>query len=483
MQKQLIPLFKTSIQLNKIILSFLILTVISAKADIPYELNEKLRAYPINSANYSIHIQEVHSHQPIVSWNSHTQRKPASVIKLLTVYAGLLELGYDYRWETKFFHTGYIRNGVLRGDLYVKASGDPTLSTKDIDSIVSQIRDSGIRKILGNIVIDRSIFSVPSRNNSGFDKNKYSPYNAMPDAMMFNERRSTICITPRGRSVRIDKDTPDKSYKIVNRLKIVNGSCRRGRSWPRVNIKTNSSGRSTILLSGRLSKRCGKRTICKVVSMPHRAFYYTLKNGLKKAGIGFQGTLKLKKVPKKANYIFSHYSTTLENVISKIAKKSDNLMARQLMLTLGAKSFSPPSNNFKSRKAVKQILNRYHILERGTTFLDNGSGLSRVSKLTAQSLNNLLIDGALRGDARRWMNTLSIAGIDGTIRRRFKHSSVYGRAWMKTGTIRGVANIAGYVEGSSGAIYSVVVLVNDRKSAQYGRKLANSVIEWVADRL
>ena len=469
-------------QLKKFIFSIFLFGIVSAYADIPYELNQKLQAYPIKNANYSIHIQEVNSNIPTVSWNSHTKRAPASVIKILTTYAGVLALGYDYRWETKFFHTGYIRDGVLRGNIYVKASGDPSLSTKHISQIVEQIRSRGIRRILGSIIIDRSIFSVPYKSNSSFDRNTYSPYNAMPDAMMFNKRKSTICVTPRGRSVRIDKDVPDSSYKIVNKLKMVNGSCRRGRSWPRVKINTNSSGRSTIFLSGRLSKKCGKRTICKVVSMPHRAFYYALKNEFKKVGIKFEGTLKLKKVPTNAKYLFSHKSIRLEEIISTIAKKSDNLMARQLMLTLGAKYFSAPSTNFKSRKAIENILNKYHILEKGTTFIDNGSGLSRVSKVTAQSLNNLLIHGA-SGDARRWMNTLSIAGIDGTIRKRFKHSSVYGRAWMKTGTIRSVANIAGYVEGHSGQLYSVVVLVNDRRSSAYGRRLANTVIEWVANRL
>jgi len=207
-----------------------------------------------------------------------------------------------------------------------------------------------------------------------------------------------------------------------------------------------------------------------------------LKNELKKVGIKFSGTLKLKKVPKKATYMFSHKSERLEGIVSTIAKKSDNLMARQLMLTLGAKIISTPSNSFKGRKAVENILNRYNILERGTTFIENGSGLSRVSKLTAQSLNNLLLHGASE-DLMRWKNTLSIAGIDGTIRKRFKYSPVHGRAWMKTGTIRGVANIAGYVEGSSGQTYAVVVLVNDRRSSAYGRKIANTVIEWVADRL
>ena len=469
--------------LIKLIFSILFFGIVSAEASIPYDLKEQLKAYPINRANYSIHIQEVDSHVPTVSWNSHTKRTPASVVKILTTYAGVLALGYDYRWETKFFHTGYIQNGVLKGDIYVKASGDPSLSTKHIARIVEQIKSRGVRNILGNIIIDRTIFSVQSKSNSGFDRNTYSPYNAMPDAMMFNKRKSTICVTPRGRSVRIDRDVPDHSYKIVNKLKMVNGSCRSGRSWPKVKINTNNAGRSTIFLSGRLSKKCGKRTICKVVSMPHRAFYYSLKNELKKSGVKFSGTLKLKKLPKKAKYFFSHKSITLEEVISTIAKKSDNLMARQLMLTLGAKAFpSVRSTTFNSRKAIEDILNQYHILERGTTFIDNGSGLSRVSKLTAQSLNNLLIHGASR-DATRWMNTLSIAGIDGTIKKRFRNSLVHGRAWMKTGTIRSVSNIAGYVEGSSGQTYSVVVLVNDKKSAAYGRKLANTVIKWVATSL
>ncbi|SFV66267.1 D-alanyl-D-alanine carboxypeptidase [hydrothermal vent metagenome] len=449
---------------------------------IPYELDAKLKSIHLNQNNYSIHIQEVGSNNPIASWNSHKQRAPASVIKLLTIYSGLLELGYDYRWETKFYHTGYIRNGVLKGDLYVKASGDPTLKTADIAPIVSQIKSAGIKKILGNIVIDRTIFDIPNRNNSGFDRHKYSPYNAMPDALMFNKRKSTICVTTRGRRVRINKDVPDQSYKIINKLKIVNGSCRRGRSWPRVGIKTDNSGHSTITLSGKLSKKCGKRTICKVVGRPYRAFYYALKNDLKSRGVQFKGGLKIKKIPKKATYLFSHKSDRLEDVISVIAKKSDNLMARQLMLTLGATQYPTPSTPYKSRKAIERILNQYNILERGTTYIANGSGLSRESKLTAQSLANLLEHGAMNY-GQRWMNTLSIAGIDGTIRRRFRYSSVRGRAWMKTGTIRRVANIAGYVEGISGQKYVVVVLVNDKMSARYGRKLANTVIEWVADTL
>ncbi len=463
-------------------LFILLFTVIGYGAGtLPYELDAKIKHIPLNSNNYSIHIQEINSQTPIASWNAHKERVPASVIKLLTTYAGLLGLGYDYRWETKFLHTGYISKGILRGDLIVKASGDPTLGTKDLDDILTQLQSFGIKSILGNIVIDRTLFDVSTKNNSGFDKNKYSPYNAMPDAMMFNQRKSTLCVTSQGKHIKIERDIPDWSYKVVNKIRPVNGSCKKGRSWPRVSISEKGS-ESVITFSGKLAKRCGKRTICKIVTKPYRSFYYALKGEMKKRGIKFKGTIKLRRTPNKATYLFSHLSVPLEDIISIIAKKSNNLMARQLMLTLGAKHYGSLATPYKGGQAIEKILNRYDILEYGTTFIANGSGLSRVSKITAQSLGNLLEHGATNY-GQRWMDTLSIAGIDGTIRRRFRHSTVYGRAWMKTGTIRHVSNIAGYVEGNSGARYVVVILVNDKKSSLYGRKLANTVIEWVANNL
>lgn len=471
--------------LNKLrtVLVFLLLsTTFSFSVSIPSELATEISNIPINKANYSIHIQSVNSKTPIASWRTHVKRSPASVIKLLTTYSSLLKLGFDYRWETKFLYTGKLKNGVLHGDLYVKASGDPTLETDDIYGIASQVREAGISKIKGNIIIDRTLFKVDSKNNSGFDKNVHSPYNAMPDAIMFNKRKSTICITPRAKRAKIQKDVPDQSYNVVNKLRMVNGSCRGSRAWPRVSIKTNESARSTVFLTGKLSKRCGDRKVCKVISMPHRAFYYALKSTLKNEGVSISGTLKLKKVPVGAKHIFTHHSDSLESVISTIAKKSDNLMARQLMFTMGAVSFKGQSTPYKSRKAIENTLNEHFILEKGTTYIANGSGLSRSSKLTAKSLANLL-DHGYQNYGQRWMDTLATAGIDGTIKRRFRNSTVYGRAWMKTGTIKRVKNIAGYVQGTSGENYVVVVLVNDKYSRKYGAKLANKVIEWVASSL
>lgn len=457
------------------LLSILLFSVELLAVGIPNDLAQKLSTIPLNQGSYSIYVQALNQSTPTVAWKSHTKRVPASVIKLLTSYSALLSLGYEYRWETKFYYTGSIKNGILHGNLIVQASGDPSLETEDLDDIVQQIRASGIRNITGNIIIDRSIFQVSSRNTSGFDHNTYSPYNAMPDALMFNERKSTVCVTLMGKRAQITKDVPDQSYKVVNKLKVVNGSCRGKRAWPRVSVKN-----STLIFSGQLSRHCDERSVCKVLTKPYLSFYYALKDKLKSYKISFRGKLKLQAMPKESRYLFSHYSSTLEEIISTLAKESNNLFARQVMLTLGAQLYGAPSTLYKGRKAINHILNRYHILEDGTTFVDNGSGLSRVSTITAKSLANLLHHGA-EHYGQRWMNTLSIAGIDGTIKHRFMQSTVFGRAWMKTGTIKKVSNIAGYVEGITGQRYVVVVLVNHKLSAKYGRKLANTVIEWVAD--
>ncbi len=459
----------------KLLLLALIYSTQLFSATIPYDLKEQISTIPLNKNSYSIFIQSTSSSTPLVSWYAHKKRTPASVIKILTTYASLMRLGFDYRWETKFYYTGTIRRGVLRGDLIVKAGGDPTLKTSDVDSIVNKLHNQGIKRITGNIILDKSIFRISSKNNSGFDKNRYSPYNAMPDALMFNQRKSTVCVSPKGGKIYTTKDIPDLSYNVINRMKITNGSCRGSRSWPRVSIKNRN-----IIFSGKLSKHCGKRRVCKVITKSHLSFYYTLKDKIKKSGIKYSGKMKLRRTPKSAKYLFSHTSEPLERIIAQTAKKSNNLFARQIMLTLGVVEYGKPGTLAKGRNAVERILNRHHILERGKTFIENGSGLSRVAKVTAQSLANLLLDG-YQNYGHRWMQTLSIAGIDGTIHRRFKYSTVFGRAWMKTGTIRGVSNIAGYVEGASGELYVVVVLVNNKYSRRYGHKIADTIIEWVAD--
>ena len=445
---------------------------------LPAGINQIIAKSGIPKKDISIYIKEAgNSNRVVASLNADTIRTPASVIKVLTTYAAVLKLGFDYRWPTKFYTTGRIRGGVLKGDLLVKGFGDPTLSDRDMDSIVGHIKAKGIRKITGNIVIDRSYFKVGTKDNSGFDRHTYSPYNAMPDAMMFNERVSTICVTPRQNSV--TKQTPDGSYRVVNNLRLVNKPCRGRYSWPSFKVD-KSQGTPTVLLKGPISRNCGTRKLCQVITKPYKTFYYALKDALKQNGISVNGGFRLNRIPDNAKELFTHYSGPLEKIISKTAKKSNNLYARQILLLLGAKMYGAPSTLQKGRQAVEYILKSRGALNGRKLYIDNGCGLSRTSKLTARLLAQIY-DHAYSKYGQRWMNTLSIAGVDGTIRKRFRGTVVRKRAWMKTGTLKRVKNIGGYVKSRKGRFYTVVILVNTKQGNWRASQLQNNIIKWLVN--
>ena len=443
---------------------------------LPASINKIIAKSGISKRDISIYIKEAGDGGKVVaSLNANKTRTPASVIKVLSTYAAVLKLGFNYRWQTKFYTTGTLSHGILHGDLLIKGFGDPTLNGEDLEKIISYIKAEGIRQIKGNIVIDRSYFKVGNRDSSGFDEHPYSAYNAMPDAMMFNERVITVCVEPKKNSVY--KKHVDGSYKVINRLQRVNKPCRGRYSWPGVKVD-KSDVMPTVILKGKISKRCAKRDVCKVLTKPYKSFYYALKDGLKQEGISVTGRLKLRKIPVNATELFTYYSDSLEKIISKTAKKSNNLYARHLLLLLGAKVYGAPATLQKGRDAVIKILSSKGALGTGVLRIDNGCGLSRVAKLNAQLLASML-DHAYNRYGQRWMNTLSIAGVDGTIKRRFRGTVVRNRAWMKTGTLRRVKNIAGYVKNRAGKRYTVVILVNSTKAKYHGAKLQNEIIKWL----
>jgi len=460
--------------LKKIIIFILLIGWLDAS--LPQGVLDIINKYQIDKSSISIDIKDIHNSLDLGSLNINTYRTPASIIKLFTTYSALLHLGYNYRWSTLFYYTGSVKNGVLYGDLIIKPYGDPNLSSKSISAIAYTIKAKGISEIRGDIIIDRSIFDISSRDTSGFDNNKYSPYNAMPDSMMFNERITTLNIDTVANHVVVTKETPDNSFDIINNAKVINGSCRGNRAWVKVKIDKNYP-KPKVFISGKLSNRCSTRKVCKVITKPYKTFYYSLKSALNNIGVKNSSKLRLSPTPSNAKSLFIYKSKRLEETVSTIAKKSNNVMARQLMLTLGAYIYNRPSSISKGRNAIKKILSDNGIRLGSSTLIDNGCGLSRVSKIRASDISKLLIS-SFNKFGYRWLNTLSIAGVDGTTKRRFKNSIVAHKGWFKTGTIKSVKNIIGYVKSNSGRLYSVVILVNHSKSYQ-GASLQNDIIKWI----
>ncbi|HHO42829.1 MAG TPA: D-alanyl-D-alanine carboxypeptidase/D-alanyl-D-alanine-endopeptidase [Epsilonproteobacteria bacterium] len=457
-------------------ISYWIIATVAIFASMPAAITQMINESQIPSSAISIYIKESGKWgKTIVSHNAQVPRKPASVIKIATTYAALLKLGSGYRWKTQVYTNGRIRSGVLEGDLIVKGGGDPALGNDDVAKIANYIKAQGIHTIKGNIVIDRTKFNVPPQSSARFDNYPYSPYNALPDAMMFNENTTKITITPSRGRFSVSQSFDDKSVKIVNNLTPVSTPCKGAQSWPKININ-QSAFPSVVTLQGQLSTRCPQRDHVHIVTRSYYAFYYALRNGLKKEGVGVSGGLKFAPLPKGAKKLFAYHSKPLSEIIATTNKNSNNLFARQIFLTLGAKVYNAPSTLESSRKAMKEILSRSGIAGANSLQADNGSGLSRSASSTAIAFGALL-EHAYSRYKHEWLQTLAIAGVDGTIKTRF--TAQRNRAWMKTGTIKGVRNIAGYVQDNSGKVYIVVLLIES--GHQRGAWLQDRIIGWVAN--
>jgi len=446
-----------------------------ASAALPAAIENFIVKDKIDRQRVSLLITETKSGRVVADYRADTSRPPASVIKLATTYAALRVLGPDWRWPTTFYYTGSVQQGVIQGDLAVKAYGDPTLSCRDIPGIVSRLKRIGIRKIEGDLLIDRSFFATDGRISSGFDNHPYSEYNAMPDALMFDDHLCRIIVDTASGTAKVSKKVPDPGFRVVNNLKVTNKACRGRYSWPRVRI-TREEGIPTVTLSGTVSRRCRPRKIDRVLSQPYHAFAAALLQEMARQGIDFNGTMRLTPLPEGARELMVHHSVPLVRILAKTNKKSNNLYARHIFLLLGAKRYGAPATETKGRKAVREILGSRGVLGE-ETILDNGCGLSRKTRTTVRAIHQLLQD-AYRSYGWTWMGTLAIAGVDGTIRKRFRNTPVRKRAWMKTGTLKDAKNIAGYVKGRSGKLYTVVIFYNGQ-TRWLGSLLQNQILEWI----
>ncbi len=460
--------------LKKIIATGLLLAF-SAQAQMPQAIADMIYKEKIPSQKLGILIINKTTGETVASLNAQKPMVPASVEKIATAYAALLEFGADFKWPTQIYYTGGVRKGVLNGDLIIKAYGDPTLNVDDVKGFARKIRSYGIRKITGNLIIDRSFFQNSPRISSGFDKNYVSGYNAMPDALMYNDHLSTIKIIPTPRGIRAERLYGDRGFRLENHIRAVSGACRGKNAWPSINfIKQNGS--VAVNLGGTLSIKCRPITISKVLSRPYISFYYSLKYYLKQSGVDFNGNLVLKPTPNTAKLLFTHYSKPLLQIVAKTLKKSNNLYARHIFLILGAKRFGYPATLEKSQRAIHQILGSRGLIDSDDKIV-NGCGLTRESRLKPISAARIL-DDAYRTFGNRWLNALSIAGVDGTINKRFKYTIVKNRAFMKTGTLKRAKNIAGFVRSISGNLYNTVIFYNG-PSIWRGRELQNKIITWL----
>jgi D-alanyl-D-alanine carboxypeptidase/D-alanyl-D-alanine-endopeptidase (penicillin-binding protein 4) len=207
--------------------------------------------------------------------------------------------------------------------------------------------------------------------------------------------------------------------------------------------------------------------------------YGTFRTFWTQSGGAIDGALRLEQLPADAKLLYEFDSLPLSEVIRLVNKYSNNVMARHLLLTLGAEKSGVPATIEGGRQAVDAWLASRDIKIPGL-ILDNGSGLSRAERVTVRGLGEVLDRAWHSPFMPELAASLPLSATDGTLRGRFRATGMQGRLRLKTGTLDHVSGLAGFVNSASGKTYIVVVLVNHRDAhTGTGEAIHAELIRWV----
>jgi D-alanyl-D-alanine carboxypeptidase/D-alanyl-D-alanine-endopeptidase (penicillin-binding protein 4) len=443
----------------------------------PPEVARALKQAGIPQEAAAFYVHEAGSPRPAVAVNADAPMNPASVMKLLTTYAALELLGPGYTWKTEVYGAGPLVGDRLDGDLVIKGYGDPKLNLENFWLLTRRLRLTGLREIRGDLVLDESHFNVASGDPGGFDNRPFRAYNVPPEALLLNYRVVNLGIAPdaEGRGVRVVADPVPAPLDLVNNLKLSDGPCNDWRGDLKAEIRVDPEP-ATVTLNGSYSSQCGEKSYLLALFDTRRYARGLFRELWAQQGGSFGGAARAGEVPAGSRLLLTHLSPPLPEVVRDINKFSNNVMARQLYLTLGAELSGPPATLEKSRAALRQWLET-----KGLKFpelvVENGSGLSRSERISARHLGELLLAAWASPVMPELMASLPVTGVDGTMKKRMNGSGVAGQAHIKTGLLEGVKTLAGFVLDAQGRRVVVVALVN-HPNAGAAQPALDALLDW-----
>ena len=420
-------------------------------------------------------VQEVGpaSASPRLTWRGDQPVNPASLMKLMTTYAALETLGPAWSWSTPVWLQGTLRDGVLDGNLVIKGGGDPKLVVERVWLLLRRVQQLGVREVRGDIVLDRSAFVVPDQNPAEFDGDGLRPYNVGADALMLNYKAIVFTFTPdpaRGVAT-IAVDVPLDGVRMDASVALGAGPCDDWRTALRADF--TDPARHTFL--GSYPAACGERSWAVAYADPKRYNERAVAGLWRELGGRLGGSVREGLAPGDKPS-FELASPTLADVVRDINKYSNNVMAQQLFLTLALLQRGSGTPDGAREMLRSWATERFGAAATTGLVIDNGSGLSRDGRVSARLLARLLLTAWSSPVMPELMSSLPVSGLDGTLKRV---RATLGRAHLKTGSLRDVAGIAGYVLGNSGRRYVVVAIAN-HPNANAVRPALDALLQWVA---
>lgn len=448
--------------------------VAAAARELPPEVTESLQQARVPPDAVAVAIQEAGGAMR-VAHRAQQPVNPASLLKLATTYAALDLLGPAYTWITPVWLDGTVHDGVLDGRLVIQGRGDPKLVTERLWLLLRRVRALGVAEIRGDIVLDRSAFVVPERSPAEFDGEPFRPYNVQPDALLVNYKSLLLTFTPdpaRGVAA-VAAEPPLAGVRVDASVPLADGPCL---DW-RAALRAELADPSQVRFAGAFPATCGERSWAVAYADPKSFNARAIEAMWRELGGRLSGAVVDGRAPAGVKPSFEVASPTLGEVVREINKFSSNVMAQQLYLTLALER-----RGTGTPEAAREVLRQWLVEHAGEAaadaVLDNGSGLSRDARMSAALLARLLQRAWSSAVMPELVASLPVSGLDGTLRRS---KAPAGRAHLKTGSLRDVAGIAGYVLSDSGRRYVLVAIIqHPNANAPEARAALDALVRWTA---
>ncbi|GGC60429.1 D-alanyl-D-alanine carboxypeptidase/D-alanyl-D-alanine endopeptidase [Undibacterium terreum] len=455
---------------------------------LPTNVSEALVKANLPAQSLSVWVAPVAaaSGAPTLSILADRAMSPASTMKLVTTMISLDELGPTYRWKTAMLSDGAVKNETLRGTLYLRGGGDPNLSWDKLELMLRSLQAQGIKKISGDIVLDRSFFQ-PTRldvNVQPFDETPDAYYNVIPDALLVHSNLINFSLDSSSDKITVRTSPPMNRVSVENHLSLHDRNCatwEAGWKPPEVEVTRNKS--INLILSGSFPRNCKVATELNTLE---RNLYIerTIQALWKEIGGTWSGNVRDGVTPAGAKILVERQSETLADTIRIVNKRSDNAMARLLYLTLGAEQarLGLGSGQNSLQAANDRIIGWFnrHGIDTNGIVLENGSGLSRLERISPAQMAALLRVAEHSNWFAEFASSMPIVAVDGTMRKRLKGTAAEGRARIKTGTLRNTVAVAGYVRDSYDENWIVVAMINNDDVSK-ARIVLDELLVWVAN--
>ncbi|MGM3173027.1 serine-type D-Ala-D-Ala carboxypeptidase [Dickeya lacustris] len=408
--------------------------------------------YLPDGANLALIAQKVGATTPAVDYHSQQMALPASTQKVITALAALLQLGPDYRFTTTMESHGALSNGVLRGNLIVRFSGDPSLKRQQIRNMVQELKKRGLREIGGDVVIDTSVFGSHDKAPGWPWNDMTQCFSAPPSAAIVDKNCFSISLYSAAKAgenafIRVASYYPVHMFSEVRTL--AKGSP--DAQYCELDVVPGELNRFTV--TGCLTQRAEPLPLAFAIQDGASYAAAIVKDELQQAEIHITGSLRRQSVPSAAGTVLTQtQSEPLHDLLTIMLKKSDNMIADTVFRTIGHERFKVPGTWRAGSDAVRQILRQKAGIDLGNTIIVDGSGLSRHNLIAPATMMEVLQYIAQHDTELNYIKMLPLAGYDGTLRYRggLHEAGLDGKVSAKTGALQGVYNLAGFITTASG---------------------------------